>query len=209
MNHLVILGHPSTESLNKVIYDEIVQLYKKHGHTVVIRNLYETNFNPVLTVQDINAARSGEVLADVKVEQDYVKRADVITFVYPIWWTGMPAIVKGYIDRVFSYGFAYSFTSSSAVKRLLKGKKIILVNTHGMPAETYEKNGVYKAMNCLTDEHIFDFCGMEVVLHYYLDGVSESSDKVELKVKIDAMKTSIKKELGLVEGRLINSHFFF
>lgn len=213
MKHLVILGHPSSDSLNKVIHEEIGQLYKKYGHDIVVRDLYAMNFNPVLTGKDIAAAREGKVTSDVKIEQDYIKKADVITFVYPLWWTSMPAIVKGYIDRVFSYGFAYSFTSSftiPTVKKLLKGKKVILVNTHGMSAEAYQQEGVYDAMNLLTEKHIFEFFGMEVILHYYMDSVSEFSDKVYLKTKIDELLVVIKKTLGLVEGRMnMNTHFFF
>ncbi len=210
MRHLVILGHPSTDSLNKIIQEEIVQLYKFHGSDIVIRDLYRIGFNPILSEKDIKAARSGKVLPDVKVEQEYIRKSDVITFIYPIWWTSMPAIVKGYIDRVFSYGFAYSFTSTNVMKKLLKGKKVIIVNTHGSSAEFYRSNGVYEAMNRLTEEHIFEVCGLEVVLHYYLDNISEGSDKVCLKTKIDELKVAIKKVLGLVEGKLsMDSHFFF
>ncbi len=210
MKHLVILGHPSTDSLNKVIHDEIAHLYKKHGHDITVRDLYSMNFNPVLSSKDIQAARSGKVLPDVKTEQDYIKKADVITFIYPLWWTAMPAIVKGYIDRVFSYGFAYAFTPGNDLKKLLKGKKVILINTHGMPADLYQKSGVYDAMNLLTEKHTFEFFGMEVLLHYYLDNISDISDQVYLKTRIDELKVEIKNTLGLVEGKLnLNSHFFF
>ncbi|WP_262497627.1 NAD(P)H-dependent oxidoreductase [Pedobacter africanus] len=53
-----------------------------------------------------------------------------MSFIYPIWWTGMPAIMKGYIDRVMSYGFAYRY-DQGVQKGLLGGKEVTIINTHG------------------------------------------------------------------------------
>ncbi|MEJ1715164.1 NAD(P)H-dependent oxidoreductase, partial [Escherichia coli] len=80
---------------------------QKKGHEVEVRDLYEMQFQPTLGRSEM----IGGIGEDVVVEQEYLKWADVITFIYPIWWTGLPAIMKGYIDRVFSYGFAYKYVN--------------------------------------------------------------------------------------------------
>lgn len=208
MKYLIILGHPSIESLNKVINDEISLLFKSQEKNVVIRNLYEIGFNPVLTKEELLSQYTKRTSEDVLKEQEYVKNADIIIFIYPLWWVGMPAIVKGYIDRVFSYGFAYSI-ENNFVKKLLTGKTVMIINTHRMSTLDYEKKGVYDSISILTHKNIFEFCGMEVILHYYFESIDQNSDKIALKTKIDALKVAVKNKLLAIPKTKMTSHFFF
>lgn len=203
-NQLIILGHPSDASLNKVILSEVGRLYEKYNQKVVMRDLYEIGFNPVLTKEDIAAVNTGTALSDVLVEQEYIRNADIITFIYPIWWTGMPAIMKGYIDRVLSQGFAYDVDEKGVVKKLLSGKKVIIINTHGRPASLYLKGGVYDSMNLLTDNHIFEFCGMDTILHLYLENINEQLKEEDVRPKLNYLKQEIKKELFITNNSRLN-----
>lgn len=107
MKHLVVYAHPVAGSVNHQLLNSVLESLK--GHEVEVRDLNQLAFNPVLSSEDLAGQRRGEVATDVKTEQDFIREADVITFIYPIWWAGLPAILKGYVDRVFSYGFAYRY----------------------------------------------------------------------------------------------------
>ena len=175
IKHLIVLAHPDPKSLSVAYKDEIVQLTEDTNNEVVVRDLYNLGFHPVLSRQDFGALRKGEIPDDIKLEQDYIRCADLITFIYPIWWTGMPAIMKGYIDRVFSRGFAYEITGLGELKKLLEGKKIIILNNFGMPFEEYEKNGMLEAMKKTSDVGIFEFCGMQIEAHHFFGHIDASS----------------------------------
>ncbi|RBW69223.1 NAD(P)H-dependent oxidoreductase [Bacillus taeanensis] len=172
MNHLIIFAHPSSKSFNHAIYTNYEAALKEKGDHVIVRDLYSLNFNPILTMEEYHASKQGNYYDDVKVEQNYIKNTDIITFIYPVWWAGLPAILKGYIDRVFSYGFAYELEYESPIK-LLKNKKAVQICTTGTPKEVYKQKGILRSMNQTTDEEIFNFCGIEVIDHLYYGNVVE------------------------------------
>lgn len=179
MNHLIIYANHSHTSFNQAILNELHEKISRQGFEVKVRDLYDMNFQPVLTNAEINDLRSGIVMSDVAIEQDFIRWADVIHFIYPIWWTGMPAILKGYIDRVYSYGFAYLSGKDGAIG-LLKGKKVFVYNTLGQSKEEYEKE-MFHALNLTSDTGVFNFCGMEVVEHLYFPSIMRVTDEVRKK----------------------------
>lgn len=168
MKHLIIYAHPSKDSLNHHLKQTVEQTLAKSGHEVLIRDLYQLNFNPTLSITDIAGQRKGEVAEDVKREQEFISWADHITFIYPIWWTGLPAIMKGYIDRVFSYGFAYCY-DKGIQKGLLSGKQVTIINTHGKSYEEYENIGMNKALTLTSDIGIYAYCGFQINQHLFFD----------------------------------------
>ncbi|MCY8938263.1 NAD(P)H-dependent oxidoreductase [Peribacillus frigoritolerans] len=164
MKHLVVYAHPYADSLNHSIMETTVNALKKNGHEVVVRDLYALDFQPVLKPEDTAAMKAGKTPDDIKTEQEFIAEADVITFIYPIWWTGLPAILKGYVDRVFAFGFAYSAGPEGVIK-LLKGKKGFIINTHGTPNEVYDEIGMTAGLKVTSDIGIWDFTGIEPVGH--------------------------------------------
>ncbi|MEO3944708.1 NAD(P)H-dependent oxidoreductase [Gorillibacterium sp. CAU 1737] len=186
MNHLVVYAHPNNESFNHAILETTVAALKKKGHDVVVRDLYALGFEPVLTHQDLATFHAGQTPEDIAAEQKYVTEADVITFIYPIWWTGLPAILKGYIDRVFSYGYAYAY-SETGIAKLLSGKKGLIINTHGTQKEIYDQIGMTDALKKTSDKGIFEFVGIEPVDHLLFGGVpSVGEDGLkEVLTKVD------------------------
>ncbi|WP_264536488.1 NAD(P)H-dependent oxidoreductase [Flavobacterium sp. N1736] len=176
MKNLVIYTHPNSGSLNHFFKQTIVENLQESGHEVIVRDLNEINFNPVLSLNDMNGQRTGQVANDVKTEQDFIAWAEQIIFVYPIWWTGMPAIMKGFIDRVFSYGFAYRY-DQGIQKGLLTGKQTIIVNSHGKSNAEYEATGMDKALALTSDKGIFNYCGLEIKHHFYFDKADRASSE--------------------------------
>jgi len=176
MKNLIIYAHPNLGSLNHFFKQTILETLQESGEEIEVRDLYEINFNPVLSLNDMNGQRMGKVAPEVHTEQDFITWADRIIFVYPIWWTGMPAIMKGYIDRVFSYGFAYRY-DNGVQKGLLTGKKTVIVNSHGKSNAEYEASGMDKALALTSDTGIFTYCGLDIQAHYYFDKADRASDE--------------------------------
>ncbi len=177
MKNLIVLAHPNKESFNSSIADKIVSELKNKAEEVVLRDLYRLGFDPVYTWEEMGKQRNGHTRDDILKEQQLVKEADNLIFIYPIWWTSMPAILKGYFDRVFSYGFAYAFNEQGGVDSLLKGKSVSIINTHGTPKEYYDQSGMSESMKQTTDTGIFGFCGIEVKEHIFLGEIPYIDNK--------------------------------
>ena len=190
MKHLVVYAHPHPESFNYSIMETTVQTLENKGHEVVVRDLYTLDFQPVLKPEDTDAMKSGHIPDDIKTEQEFITQSDVITFIYPIWWAGLPAIIKGYVDRVFSYGFAYAYGEEGIIQ-LLKGKKGLIINTHGAPKEMYDKIGMTAGLKVTSDVGIFEFTGIEPIDHLLFGDVSEHLEESVLKEMLKQIEERI------------------
>lgn len=179
MKHLIVYAHPNEGSLNSHFKKTVIERLQEGNHEIEIRDLYQLNFNPLLLLEDMQGQRMGQISADVQQEQDFIVWADCITFIYPIWWTGMPAIIKGYIDRVMSYGFAYRY-DQGVQKGLLTGKQAVIINTHGKSKTEYQAIGMDKALSLTSDKGIYTYCGLEIKQHFFFDQANKpSSESVE------------------------------
>lgn len=176
MNNLVVYAHPNSKSFGKGIVEAVVKASEDKNADVRVRDLYEIGFNPILKPEDFEAFQSGKAPEDIAIEQEHVNWADVITFVYPVWWASFPAMLKGYIDRVFSYGFAYEYVDG-VPNGLLKGKKALLLCTTGTPSEIYAATGMHNSMKQTTDQGIFSFSGLEEVKHAFFGAVPSVTDE--------------------------------
>ncbi|HOJ34010.1 MAG TPA: NAD(P)H-dependent oxidoreductase [Candidatus Hydrogenedentes bacterium] len=195
MNQLIVYCHPNPKSFCSAIKQRVSETYSSLGDLVVVRDLYAIGFDPVLKPADFEALQQGHVLEDVKMEQDHIRWCDVMTFIYPIWWTGLPAMVKGYIDRVLSYGFAYAIDENHNISQLLRGKKAIILNTMGTPKEFYDQSGMTKSLQMTTDTGIFEFCGVQVLAHTFFGAVPHVGNDVRLAMLEDAARL-VRKATG-------------
>ncbi len=156
---LVVLAHPNKSSLNHAIADRAITSLRRNGHEVIFHDLYDEKFDPVLPVSEV--MREGSV--DPKVEQ-YAKEltaADGIVVVHPNWWGSMPAILKGWVDRVFRPGCAYSFEEVEGKVGVavghLKSKDVVILNTENTPKEVREEQG--DPLEVMWKNTIFGLCG--------------------------------------------------
>lgn len=175
MKTLVVYAHPNPVSFNHAILEQTLKTLAEKGHEVRVRDLYALGFEPVLSGDDLSALHGGQIPVDIKAEQDQIAWAERLVLIYPLWWASMPAILKGYIDRVLSYGFAYSMGPAGIIP-LLKGKTIALFTTHGTPLAIYEQMDNYQAFSKTMDRGIWEFCGLEVVAHRYFGAVPSVDD---------------------------------
>jgi NAD(P)H dehydrogenase (quinone) len=173
--HLIIISLHRDEGFLTKGVEQLSEKLQQNGEEVRFRNLYEINFNPVLTSDDFEALRTGKLPKDIEKEQEYILQAEYLWFVFPVWWTSMPAMLKGYIDRIFLNGFAYRLVNDRPVG-LLKDKKVIILNSMGMSREEYLRSGMFKAMELTIDRGIFEFAGMEIIAHRYFTSIMSADE---------------------------------
>jgi len=170
MNVLVVYAHPEPRSLNGSIKNFIVQRLEHAGHTVQVSDLYAMQWKSALDPQDNRSptpgARfdpsldsqqafvNGTQSLDIEQEQNKLLWADTVILQFPLWWYSMPAILKGWVDRVYAYGFAYGVGEHSDThwgdrfgEGLLAGKRAMLVVTAGGWASHYEPRGINGPIN--------------------------------------------------------------
>jgi NAD(P)H dehydrogenase (quinone) len=176
MKYLIVYSHPNPKSFCHAILETVTNALAAGKKDFAVRDLYALGFDPVLKAGDFEALQSGNIAADIKTEQGHIAAADILIVIHPVWWTGLPAMIKGYIDRVFSYGFAYSVDASGIIK-LLTGKKVIVFNTQGTPQQVYEQAGMFDALKKTSDTGIYGFCGLEVLSHHFFGAVPYVKDE--------------------------------
>lgn len=171
MKHLVVAAHPAEDSFTMALTRAYAAELEKLGHSQRTYDLYRMGFNPVLAAHELAAISAGHpVSADVAQAQDDIRAADAIAVIYPLWWLSMPAMMKGYIDRVFARGFAYE-SRDGVVHGLLSGKKSVLITISGAPLSLLVKSGDWSAVQVLQDKHILRSAGFELLEHLHFDEV--------------------------------------
>lgn len=127
---LVILGHPDTNSLNGALADEYARGATLAGASVRRLALGSLAFDPILRY---GYKQLPDTEPDLKWAQESISWAEHLTFVYPVWWAGVPSLLKGFIDRVFLPGFAFRYRKGLAYERLLAGRSARLIVTTDAP----------------------------------------------------------------------------
>jgi NAD(P)H dehydrogenase (quinone) len=183
MDYLIIYAHPGPKSFNRAILERVQNILRKGEKTFEVRDLYAIKFNPSAGAEEIYHPRV-KAPRDVAGEQRLVRDASGLIFIYPIWWFGMPAILKGYIDRVFCEGFAYGIDGEKLIG-LLPGKKAVIINTTGASREVLVRGGQEEAMRRAVDSGIIEFCGMKIVEHRYLWAVQSIDDAARKRMLDD------------------------
>ena len=139
--HLIVVAHPVEDSFTMSVERDYLGESIRVGHDVRVHDLYRMGFDPVLSAQELTEQSDVHVrMADVVIAQKDVLAADVVTVVYPLWWMAMPAMMKGYIDRVFSRGFAYE-TQPGGVHGLLSGRRAVVVTVSAAPLASFMADG--------------------------------------------------------------------
>jgi NAD(P)H dehydrogenase (quinone) len=171
MKHLVIAAHPRSNSLTMSLAHAYVAELAALGHQHTLYDLYSMGFDPVLSAAEMAEPRGSTRSAEVLQAQQDLDAADVLTVVYPLWWLSMPAILKGYIDRVFARGFAYE-SREGVVHGLLTPKKCVIVTLSGTPLPVLTGTGRWDAVTMLQDTHVFQAVGFELLEHLHFDHIA-------------------------------------
>ena len=165
MNVLLVYAHPEPRSLNGSLRDFSINRLEEAGHVVQVSDLYTMNWKAVLDANDSTVHEAGARFdpaadskhafehglqsADIEREQDKLRWADTVILQFPLWWFSMPAILKGWVERVYAYGFGYGVGEHSDVRwgdrygeGTLAGKRAMLVVTAGGWESHYGPRGI-------------------------------------------------------------------
>lgn len=176
MKAVVLFGHPNPQSFNGAVLSTVKDELQQLGAEVKVKDLYQMKFNPLLTADDLKGLHSGSTPADIKKEQDDVTWADVIIMISPVWWYSITSMLRGYIDRVFSHGFAYRYTATGP-EGLLKGKKGLLITTSGADKKSDQLSQMTEKIRSIFVDGFFRFCGISDADYMNLFNVVGVSDQ--------------------------------
>jgi putative NADPH-quinone reductase len=174
MRTLIILGHPDKKSLCHALADEYERGAREKGGEVKRLNLSDLSFNPNLKY---GFRLASNLEADLISAQSDIKWANHLVFVYPVWWSGVPAILKGFIDRVFLPGFAFKYReNSSQWDKLLTGRSARLIMTSDAPIFYLYLAYFHPALNMMK-KAVLEFCGVAPVSVSSFGSIRGSSSK--------------------------------
>ena len=178
MKILVVLCHPRQDSLTAKTASAFCEGALESGHEVDLLDLYQENFDPVLRVKDEpNNGSLENYSLEVQSEFNRLNGNEAIVMVFPLWWWSMPAMLKGWIDRVWNYGLMYG----SAKHNINKGLMIILA---GASEKEIQKRHYDDAINTNLNIGILDYCGVNESEIMLLNGTKkDDKEKLELYLK--------------------------
>jgi len=131
MKVMVILGHPQPGSFNHALADTVADTARELGHKVIFHDLYQEGFNPLLSAEEQHAPVFADALAARHARE--LTEADGLVIIHPNWFSQAPAMLKGWVDRVFRARVAFRFNEQGRVEGLLKAKVGMVITTANAP----------------------------------------------------------------------------
>lgn len=181
MNVLIVYAHPEPQSFNGALKDLAVEVLEDQGHTVTVSDLYAQGFNPVASPADMTtrmdtetfnlareqgyAAENDGFADDIQAEMEKVLAADFLILQAPMWWFSIPAILKGWVDRVLAFKVAYGL-GQWWDKGIFAGRRAMLSITTGQPAPAFFPDGRNGDINRILwplNAGILRICGYDVL----------------------------------------------
>lgn len=170
MHTLVLYAHPEESSLTAATARDIAEGLTGPGFSAELADLASEGFDPRIGEADLAVVRGlGGVPADVRREQERVERADALVIVHPVYWWSMPSLLKGWFDRVLTFGWAFGPAGATA----LADRDIHLVRLGGSSPETYDSHGYRDAIRTGVEHGVFEFAGSPVVSSHLLHSALE------------------------------------
>lgn len=194
MRALIVYAHPNPKSFNHAILETAQETLREAGVEVRVRDLYAERWDPSLSARDFETLIGGRVPGDIAREQEAVSWADTLIMVFPVWWFGPPAILKGWLDRVFSVNFAYRSTDHG-LEGLLKGRQALILSTSGADEAAARASGMLEAIRISLVEGTLRMSGFDPVTYHNFHAVPFVSDADR-----HAMLDDVKRLVGGLSG---------
>lgn len=164
MHALIVVAHHDPQSLTHSVAAEVGAGLSASGHTFEIADLAAEGFDPRYSAADHRVHRTRATPpADVQAEQARIDRADALVLAFPIYWWSMPALLKGWVDRVFVNGWAIDYGPDTPVQKKLRHLHVHVLALGAADESAFDRHGYAKAMNTQIDYGIFDYCGARVL----------------------------------------------
>ena len=175
--HIVVLAHPDPESFNASVAQTYVETVTAHGHRAQVRDLYRLGFDPVLKNHERPDHRGFALSDDVLAERAAIEGAAVYTLVYPIWFGLPPAILVGYIDRVFGASVTPAEIKGRAAEGVLSGKRLMSIVSSGTPDIWLDEQGQVEGLRSVLGRYLQNSFHMRAAEHLQLGHIVEDMPK--------------------------------
>lgn len=174
MHVLTVIDHPDTGSLTHAVAARFTEGALKAGHTTETADLHAEGFSPVWSLADMAQFEDRPMPEDVLAEQARIERCDALCLVFPLFWWGMPAMLKGWVDRVWSQGWAYDDVDDPD-RSLLRDRTCVMLVPCGASPQSMAPNGYPGAIDKLWRTGTLGYFGMKDKRIHLLHG-SHGSD---------------------------------
>jgi NAD(P)H dehydrogenase (quinone) len=182
MHVYIIFCHPSRKSFTFSVLESFIAGLREAGHAYTVGDLYEMDFKSDMDVDQYDRETSLEpslpVPADVAAEQKKIDGADALVFVYPVWWSDCPAKLKGWFDRVWTLGYAYSYENGDHATSGIGIAKALVICPAGHSVEHLEEIGIAPSMRCIMLNDRLQGVGIENVEMEILGGMVTQDPQV-------------------------------
>ncbi len=176
MNALIVHAHPHQESFNYAIVAEIEDKLVAKNYEVKIVNVYDLDMPLYLTNEEYKNMATPVSSSTVQKQQALITAADLLVFVYPVWWGSMPGLLHGYFEKFYTINFACKFDDHGHNIGLLHDKKAIIIDTLASPENQAQSSCVLKSLSNNLDFCILKFCGVEVLAHKHFGSLHSIED---------------------------------
>lgn len=174
MKTLLVVAHPRSDSLTAEAARLFAQTIRQNGHEVELADLAAERFDPVLREDDEPDWNNADKQYSPAVvnEMRRIERNDATVMIFPIWWWSMPALLKGWIDRVWNHGWAYG-------ARKYPNRRAWMIGIAGGDLASFQKRGYDKAIDTQLKVGVLDYCGVKEARLEVLYGVLEGKGAVD------------------------------
>jgi NAD(P)H dehydrogenase (quinone) len=192
VKHAIIVCHPSEDSFTLAVARRYEEAARAHGHEVVLRDLYRNGFDPILR----NEERLGHPAADVLGEWAALGKPDCFVLVYPIWFGTPPAMLKGYIDRVFGAGRTRGWGGEGAEAELLVGRHLVSLTSSGSHRAWLDEKGVLGSLRTVYDRYLSDVFGFAETHRFHFDGITDDVPEQEVRIHLGEVEKAAREVMG-------------
>lgn len=195
MKHAIIFAHPNAQSFTGAVAAAYQKAAEQLGHGAISRDLYRMGFDPLLKPSELPAGDKCLPAPDVAAERALLCDCDVFALVYPLWLNAPPAMMKGYLERVFGFGFAYGGSGHSS-NPLLSGRRLISFSSSGAPLAWVRQTGAFDAIYKLFDGYFAELCGLTALGHVHFGGVVPGTSEDFVRARLEDVKKTVIKHFG-------------
>jgi NAD(P)H dehydrogenase (quinone) len=221
MKVLIIFAHPEPKSFNGAMFQTAIATLKAAGHDVQYSDLYAMKFDPVSDrsnfistkdseyfkqqMEELYATETGSFAPEIETEMQRLEWCDLMIWQFPLWWFSVPAILKGWVDRVFAMGRVYDREHIYETGRF-RGKKAMLSLTVGGSKEAYLDDGFNGDISAILrpiQRGMLQFTGFDVLAPYIVYAPVRQTDAVRQSILNDFSQRlqTITSELPIAVGQ--------
>lgn len=200
MKHALVIARPGDRSFTASVAETYRRTVESLGQETVTRDLCRMGFDPRMAADEIPGAPQAAPRPDAAAERAILAGCDVFAFFYPFWLNAPPAMLKGYLERVFGFGFAYG-SEGHSFNPLLKGRRMISFTSSGAPGDWLKKTGAMDAVQTLFDRYFAELCGLTLLDHIHFGGITPGASEFFVQARLGEVGEAVCAHFGSPAGR--------